>query len=130
MTFKLPFVGAVAARRSRAMIEAIDRRGLMKASLALAALSAGCASGAAGDEASSADPFAQAFYYAFPLYEFARIQQERTGAVGGEPGRLNTIAHRSQLLDHTSRAVTAPNNDTIYSSAFLELSGGPIEIDA
>ncbi|MBK6704976.1 MAG: DUF1254 domain-containing protein [Caulobacteraceae bacterium] len=38
--------------------------------------------------------------------------------------------HRSQLLDHTSRMVTAPNNDTIYSSAFLELSGGPIEINA
>jgi len=111
------------------MINAIDRRGLMRASLALAALSAGCAS-ATSESAQVSDPFERAFYYAFPLYEFARIQQERTGAVDGEPGRLNTIAHRSQLLDHTSRMVTAPNNDTIYSSAFLELSGGPIEINA
>jgi hypothetical protein len=111
------------------MIDAIDRRRLMKASLALAALSAGCAS-SADETAPASDPFERAFNYAFPLYEFARIQQERTGAVNGEAGRLNTIVHRSQLLDHTSRMVTAPNNDTIYSSAFLELSGGPIEINA
>lgn len=74
-----------------------------------------------------ADPFLAAFYYAFPLYEQARLAQERTGAVGGA-GRLNTITHRAQLLDHTSRLVTAPNNDTIYSSMFLELSGGPVEL--
>lgn len=73
------------------------------------------------------DPWLAAFYYAFPLYEQARIAQERTGAVGGA-GRLNTITHRAQLLDHTSRLVTAPNNDTIYSSIFLELSGGPVEL--
>lgn len=72
----------------------------------------------------------QAFHYAFPLYEFARIQQERAGAVGGQAGRLNMITHRAQLLDHNARQVTAPNNDTIYSSSFLDLSGGPVEIDA
>lgn len=107
------------------MTNAIHRRRLLQSSLALAALS-GCASSGVGD----GDAFERAFYYAFPLYEFARIQQERTGAVDGQAGRLNTIVHRSQLLDHTSRMVTAPNNDTIYSSAFLELSGGPIEINA
>lgn len=39
------------------------------------------------------------------------------------------IVHGRQLLDHTSRAVTAPNNDTIYSSSFLELSGGAVELN-
>lgn len=71
-----------------------------------------------------------AFFYGFPLYEFARTAQDRTRAVGGSPGTLNTIAHRAQLQDHTSRQVTGPNNDTIYSSAFLELSGGPVELSA
>ncbi len=111
---------------------ACDRRHLLKSTLALAALSGACASGAPSHDpgAEIEDPFERAFYYAFPLYEFARIQQDRTGAIEGQPGRLNTIVHRAQLIDHTFRAVTAPNNDTIFSSAFLELSAGPVEIDA
>lgn len=110
----------------------IDRRALLGSVFASAAFNANCASAPVSADAGASieDPFARAFYYGFPLYEFARIQQERTGAVNGEPGRLNTIVHRGQLLDHTSQVVTAPNNDTIYSSAFLELSGGPIEINA
>ena len=71
-----------------------------------------------------------AFFYAFPLYEFARTEQERTGALNGKPGALNTLAHRAALADHTSRQVTAPNNDTIYSSSFMELAAGPLEVMA
>ncbi|MBU7590345.1 MAG: DUF1254 domain-containing protein [Sphingopyxis terrae] len=67
-----------------------------------------------------------AFNYAFPLFEFARMEQTLTESVGG-PGTLNRIKQRSQLSDYRSRNVTAPNNDTIYSSLFLELSGGPVE---
>lgn len=72
----------------------------------------------------------EAFYYAFPLYEFARTEQERTGAADGKPGALNRLAHRAMLADHTSRQVTAPNNDTIYSSSFMDLAGGPLEVVA
>lgn len=67
----------------------------------------------------------QAFLYAFPLYEIARTGQNRAA----QPG-LNRIGHRATLADATMRAITAPNNDTIYSSAQLELSGGPIEVSA
>ncbi len=114
----------------------MHRRRLLKAALGFPALGlapfplGACASvdGAAQTPVPApVDPVLQAFCYAFPLYEQARIAQERTGAVGG-PGRLNAITHRAQLLDHTSRLVTAPNNDTIYSSMFLELSGGPVEL--
>lgn len=102
-----------------------NRRHILQG-LSMTAL-AGCAGpGAMG----ATDRLERAFYYAFPLYEFARIEQDRTGAVDGQAGRLNTLVHRSQLLDHTSQIVTAPNNDTIYSSAFLELSGGPLELNA
>ena len=69
-----------------------------------------------------------AFYFAYPMYEIARTAQNRTQALGDNPGRLNMLGHRARLLDHTSRAVTAPNNDTIYSSAFLELWAGPLEL--
>lgn len=64
-----------------------------------------------------------AFFYAFPLYEIARTGQNRAAAPG-----LNTLGHRAVLADHTSRQITAPNNDTVYSSAQLELSGGPMEV--
>jgi hypothetical protein len=71
----------------------------------------------------------KAFFYGFPLYEFARTAQQRTaGGAGAAGAPLNRVAHRAALADHTSRQVTAPNNDTIYSSAFLELSNGPVEI--
>jgi hypothetical protein len=65
----------------------------------------------------------KAFFYGFPLYEFARTAQQRTSLLP-----QNRVGHRAALADHTSREVTAPNNDTIYSSAFLELSNGPVEI--
>lgn len=64
-----------------------------------------------------------AFLYAFPLYEIARTGQNRAAAPG-----FNKLGHRAVLADHTMRAITAPNNDTIYSSAQLEVSGAPIEV--
>ena len=66
-----------------------------------------------------------AFFYAFPLYEIARTGQNRAQLPG-----LNKLGGRAVLSDHTSRQITAPNNDTVYSSAQLELSGGPIEVTA
>ncbi len=32
------------------------------------------------------------------------------------------------LADHASRAVTTPNNDTLYSTAFLDLTQGPVTL--
>ena len=61
-----------------------------------------------------------AFFYAFPLYEFARTAQQRTATGAGTP--LNRVAHRAALADHTSRQVTAPNNDTIYGVGLADLT--------
>jgi hypothetical protein len=58
----------------------------------------------------------QAFLYAYPLYEIARTGQNRAA----QPG-LNRMGHRATLTDASMRQITAPNNDTIYSSAQLEL---------
>jgi len=106
----------------------MHRRHLMKSALAASTLSLGGPAMAALPDRTPKDPFLRAFFFAFPLYELARIEQERTEALDGKPGRLNTISSRARLMDHTSRQVTAPNNDTIYSSIFLELSGGPVEL--
>ena len=43
--------------------------------------------------------------------------------------RINQFQHGRRLLDHRARVVTAPNNDTIYSSARLDLRNGPVMIE-
>ncbi len=105
------------------------RRDMMKGAGALGLVGlAGCQSSpmAAPDAAGFADTgLEQAFLYAYPLYEIARTGQNRAA----QPG-LNRMGHRAALADASMRAITAPNNDTIYSSAQLELSGGPIEVNA
>ncbi|MDF7774795.1 DUF1254 domain-containing protein [Sphingomonas sp. AOB5] len=112
------------------MIEGITgtRRHFMTglAALPLAGAFAGSDAMAFGKDDSAA--LRAAFYYAFPLYEFARTEQA-LGRSLGNPGVLNTVTRRAQLSDEKSRNVTAPNNDTIYASSFLELSGGPVEIE-
>lgn len=87
---------------------------------------AGCSTAAsAGKTASGESAYDAAFFYAFPLYEMARLGQNRTTP---PVGQFNHPTHRAVLLDHTSRQVTGPNNDTIYTTCQLELSGGPVEV--
>ena len=69
----------------------------------------------------------QAFVYAFAVHDLARVRWRAT-AVGSGVGRLpvNTLGHARQLLTARDRGVTRPNNDTLYSSAWLDLSAGPV----
>jgi hypothetical protein len=103
----------------------MDRRELVRGLGALGVFGmAGCQTGP--QKTAKAEPQSgmdKAFFYGFPLYEFTRTAQQRTSLLP-----MNRVGHRAALADHTSREVTAPNNDTIYSSAFLELSNGPVEI--
>ena len=41
-------------------------------------------------------------------------------------GEMNQFLHDTVLPDHTFREFVRPNVDTLYSNAFLDLSGGPI----
>lgn len=69
----------------------------------------------------------QAYIYSFPVYEMYRT---RYNAVYDQnnPARtdLNHFGHKRHLSDYTDRSVTQPNNDTLYSSAWLDLSLEPI----
>lgn len=85
--------------------------------------------------------------YAFGLYEFASRIQVLSGQVSGsslfdaervkeqypdwngEP-LINREIHVRELSDPSSCAVTTPNNDTLYTSAVLDLTVGPIEVVA
>lgn len=65
----------------------------------------------------------QAFFFAFPLYEMSRMRQRMLAAPGAE---INSLRHRSTLSTPTDRYITTPNNDTLYSAAWLDLSAGPV----
>lgn len=66
----------------------------------------------------------EAWIFALPLIEIATTRAR--GAAFG--ARLNTFAHMRNLADNRARTVTTPNNDTLYTSAQLDLSAGPVTI--
>jgi hypothetical protein len=64
-----------------------------------------------------------AYLYCFTPFEMARL-----GAEAAQRGAYNRFAYRQTLADHTSRNITTPNNDTLYASAWLDLSNGPVTL--
>jgi hypothetical protein len=69
----------------------------------------------------------RAAIYLFPLYEMYRT---RWNATVNEKNRarqkLNRVLHVPALATYRSRAVTTPNVDTLYSTAWLDLSVEPV----
>ncbi len=65
-----------------------------------------------------------AYLYLLPLIEMETVRARMTAA----GAQQNTIYARRILADHTSRGVTSPNNDTLYASAWLDLSQGPVTV--
>lgn len=75
-------------------------------------------------QATESDPLAarDAYLYALPLIEMATTRARLLKSPGAA---INTLSHTRTLSDHKARWVTTPNNDTLYSSAFLDLTKGP-----
>lgn len=65
-----------------------------------------------------------AWFYALPLIEMATTRARGLAAGGG----INSFAPGRGLTDHTGRAVTTPNNDTLYSSGWIDLTKGPVTL--
>lgn len=79
----------------------------------------------------------QAFVYTYPLYEMARLRVatsprrnprgEPAGDAPESPLRwLNALVHARKLLGAGASRVVTPNNDTLYSTAWLDLTRGPL----
>ncbi len=69
----------------------------------------------------------EAFHYALPVYEFMRTRwQDVENPQNAARVAPNAPQHWRRLADHTTRDITTPNNDTLYSSAWLDLTGGPL----
>ena len=60
----------------------------------------------------------KAYIFTLPLYIMYRTRWK----IGG----VNEFRHRRRLTDPNSRAVTSPNNDTLNSSAWLDLESDPL----
>ena len=71
----------------------------------------------------------QAYDYGLPLLEFLRIRREQT-SVRCPDGRgnapVNSFSNARRFATAADRTVVAPNTDTLYSLAHLDLARGPI----
>jgi hypothetical protein len=93
-------------------------------------LSQGAASQAAPLTTDEAETIArEAYIYLYPLVTMAITRNQLTsGAVGQNPGRgpVNWFAHIPTFPDATMRDVVRPNFDTLYSTAWLDLTHEPM----
>ena len=81
----------------------------------------------------------EAITYLFPLYEMARMRAATSprrivnGLAGDSPESplrwCNVFIHARQLLSSGKSRVVTPNNDTLYTNAWLDLSQGPLVIE-
>lgn len=62
--------------------------------------------------------------YGLPIIEMATTRARHLG----EGMTLNRLRHARTLSDHTARSVTTPNNDTLYSMAWIDLTQGPVTL--
>jgi hypothetical protein len=73
----------------------------------------------------------EAYVYGLPLLEFLRVRKEMT-SVKAPDGRgnapVNTFSHARGFATPRDRTVVAPNVDTLYSIAHLDLGKGPVEL--
>jgi len=78
-----------------------------------------------------------AVIYTLPLYEMARMRaatcprRNRAGKFAGDGPEstlrwINHVIHTRELLGPQHRQVVTPNNDTLYTNAWLDLSQGPV----
>ena len=72
---------------------------------------------------------ADAALKAYPVYSFVRTRDEALLRLRhqGQDG-ANRLIHRPNLAGPRDRLITTPNNDTLYSFAFLDLASGPVTL--
>ncbi len=103
----------------------MDRRGFLAGAAALAAYASSARAGVDGLRGAARE----AWLYGLPLIEMAGARTRTTSRVPpGGVAPLNAFAHAHALAGPASRNVTTPNNDTLYSSAWIDLSSGPVSI--
>ncbi len=75
----------------------------------------------------------EAYVYLYPLVTMDVSRRQFTNVEAGKvPGRgpMNTFSHIRAFPDADFRGVVRPNFDTLYSSGWLDLRGGPVVVSA
>jgi hypothetical protein len=86
-----------------------------------------------GDPAEARDVGINAYIYLYPLVTMDTTRRVATSAEPGTRpgfGPVNTFWHIREFPAADFRAVVRPNFDTLYSSAWLDLTGGPVVVSA
>ena len=74
-----------------------------------------------------------AYIYMYPLVTMDLTRQQATNIEAGKrPGRgpMNIFSHIREFPAADFKMVVRPNFDTLYSSAWLDLTGGPVVVSA
>jgi len=107
----------------------MDRRRLLQ--LGAAGFAASLAPRGFADPAApiTAPAVADAWLASLALIEMAaaRARMLDPKSVGQHAG-LNAFQHTRKLVAAGDRAITTPNNDTLYSNAFIDLTNGPVTL--
>ncbi|MGF0247035.1 DUF1254 domain-containing protein [Rhodococcus erythropolis] len=70
----------------------------------------------------------RAYLWGYPAVITARTRDYATDPTREDSYRPNTFSHSSKLFDHREHIIVKPNNDTLYSWAWLNLVDGPVTL--
>ena len=72
------------------------------------------------------------YVYLYPLVTMEITRRQMSNVAAAEPAKapMNVFAHIRAFPDADFRVVVRPNFDTLYSSAWLDLSDGPIVVSS
>lgn len=72
----------------------------------------------------------RAYVWGMPLVAAAQIRGVSTSPGSGQTSPINRFIHRRKLAGPEMQVGVGPNNDTIYSLAWVDLSDGPMVLTA
>ena len=102
---------------------------LVATAVAAGAQSASAGAGSAPTPAEAEAIGREAYRYGLPLLEFLRVRRENTSVRapdGSGNAPVNRLSNARRFAGPENRTVVAPNVDTLYSIAQLDLGRGPI----
>ncbi len=101
----------------------------MSIAVALIVSSASAAQSPALSESEAQQVGTDAYVYGIPLLEFLRQQRTQTSVTvpnSLSDAPINELGNQRNLADAAQQVFVAPNNDTLYTMAHVDLSHGPL----